>query len=159
MDGKINMTDPLHTAEIRRLAKNLDDAVEAGDVETILSCFTHDCELEFLGIRLGGKAALQRAIEWMYQHLGQIKFEPVLIMVEGNTFFEEFTMVGQPEQESQIRLKATEILIYENDKVRTLRLYFDRLSLAEAFASGLLEKALVRLVSRAFSKKIAPVIK
>ena len=72
--------------EIRRVAKVLDDAVEANDMETVLSCFADECEIEFPGVVLRGKAGLERSLKWLYRELGQIRFEPINIMVDGNKY-------------------------------------------------------------------------
>ena len=47
--------------EIRRLAKLLDDAVESGDIETVLSCFADECVVELPGAMFEGKAGVKRA--------------------------------------------------------------------------------------------------
>lgn len=40
---------------IRKVAVELDNAIERRDTEAISACFANDCEIELLGIRLTGK--------------------------------------------------------------------------------------------------------
>ena len=128
--------------QIRAEAKKLDDAVEDKDMETFLSCFAENCEIELFGIRLQGKEGLQKSIDWMYEKIDQIKFEPITIIVEGNTFFEEFYLLARLENGSEMKIKAAEVLVYENLKVTSLRLYFDRMQLGNLLAKGFFEKFL-----------------
>lgn len=128
--------------QIRAEAKKLDDAVEDKYMATFLSCFAVNCEIELFGIRLQGKEGLQKSIDWMYEKIDQIKFEPITIIVEGNTFFEEFYLLARLENGLETKIKAAEVLVYENLKVTSLRLYFDRLQLGNLFAKGFFEKFL-----------------
>jgi ketosteroid isomerase-like protein len=134
--------------KIRQAAADLDNAIENKDVERIMSGFSDDCEIELLGIRLTGKEGLKKWIDWMYAHLAEIKFEPITIMVDGNVFFEEFILKGRFHDGTEVQSKQAEVLIYENHKVKSLRLYFDRLDFAHSVAKGVISKALVRRVVR-----------
>ena len=133
--------------EIRRAAKRLDDALEERDVETVLSCFTDDCEVEFGGVTLHGKDGLREGLEWLYDRLGTIRFEPVTILIEGNTFFEEFVMKTWKKPGAELQFSAAEVLTYEDGRIKSLRLYLDRLALAKALAKGVVEKWIVRKVA------------
>ena len=79
---------------ILRIAEHLDDAIENRDVDFIISCFTADCEIELLGVKLRGQDGVRRWLDWMYAGISNIKFTPITILVEGNTFFEEFVMTA-----------------------------------------------------------------
>jgi ketosteroid isomerase-like protein len=134
--------------KIRQAAVELDNAIENKDVERILSGFSDDCEIELLGIKLTGKEGLTKWIDWMYTHLAEIKFEPVTIMIDRNVFFEEFILKGRLHDGTEVQSKQAEVLIFENYKVKSLRLYFDRLDFADSVAKGIISKALVRRVVR-----------
>jgi len=149
------MTEKQSPDEIRRAAKLLDDAVEAGDAATVLSCFASDCEIEFPGVTLHGKADLEKALDWLYGELGTIRFLPIKIMIDGDTFFEEFVLQAKRGAEPEVRIKATEVLVYRDYKVTQLRLYFDRLALARVLARGFLETWIVRKVERVSLKGLA----
>ena len=129
--------------EIQRVAMDFDKAVENKDVEQILSSFTDDCEIELLGQRLVGKEGTRKWIDWFYGHLSEVKFEPITIMVEGDTFFEEFIVKARLHNGVEISSKQAEVLRYEDYKIKSLRLYFDRLDFAEVLAKGPISKALV----------------
>ncbi|MGA1822686.1 MAG: nuclear transport factor 2 family protein [Thermoplasmatota archaeon] len=82
----------------------------------------------------------------MYSTLPEIRFEPVTIMIEGNTFFEEFVAVCKLKNGKTIRSRQAEVLIYEDYKVRSLRIYFDRLDFAEAVSDNPLKIAVINRI-------------
>jgi ketosteroid isomerase-like protein len=140
---------------IRKVAKVLDDAVEKQNIEEILSCFSDECDIELLGVRLSGKAGLRKAIGWMFRYLKDISFIPVTIMIEGDAFFEEFIVRAKSKGGKEIEMKQAEVLIYDSDyKVRSLRLYFDRLELADAISSNFLERIAVKRLIKVSLKEL-----
>ena len=132
--------------EIRRVAADFDKAVENKDTEKILSSFADDCEIELLGQRLVGKAGAKKWIDWLYKHLNEVRFEPIIIMVEGNTFFEEFTVKARLYSGAGIKSQQAEVLLYENYKIKSLRLYFDRLDFAESVTGSPFGKIVVNQI-------------
>jgi len=144
------MDKQLSAVKIRKLAKALDDAIEKHDTEELVSYFSDDCVIELPGIKLSGKDGLRKAIAWMYRYLGQITLIPITIIVDNNTFFEEFYVKAKVRRGKEIQVKQTEVLVYDNAyKVQSLRLYFDRLELAAAYVTNPVEKILVNQISKA----------
>ena len=147
------MAKYLDSEKIRELAKNLDDAIENRDTEDVISHFSEICEIELLGIKLTGKEGLKKAISWIYRSLKEITLVPITIMIEGNTFFEEFFVQTKTTAGKEIQVKQSEVLIYDDEyKVKSLRLYFDRLELATAYTSNPLEKLMINRLSKASLK-------
>jgi len=68
--------------EIRKVAMDLDNAVEAKGTEFIFSCFSDDCEMELLGVKLAGKEGARKWINWLYRRLAMVKFLPVTLMAK-----------------------------------------------------------------------------
>ena len=134
--------------KIRKVASDLDKAIENKDVESILSSFSDDCQIELLGIKLTRKDGVRRWIDWMYKHLAEVRFLPVTIMVDGNTFFEEFILKGKLHNGIEVQSKQAEVLTYENYEVKSLRLYFDRLDFADSVVKGSMSKTFVRRLMR-----------
>jgi ketosteroid isomerase-like protein len=130
--------------EIRKYAKALDDAIEGGNIDEVMSYFCDDCEIELLGVKLTGKEGLRKAFNWMYKYLKEMVLVPITIMVDGNVFFEEFMVKAKVKGGKELWVKQSEVLVYDNYKVKSLRLYFDRLELADAFTSNALERAMVK---------------
>jgi ketosteroid isomerase-like protein len=129
---------------IRKLSLDLDKALENKNVELALSSFSDDCEIELLGIKLTGKAGVRRWLQWMYRHLAEVRFTPITTIVEGNVFFEEFLLRGRFHDGTEVESTQAEVLIYEGDKLKVLRLYFDRLDFAGSVAKGRIARAFVR---------------
>jgi ketosteroid isomerase-like protein len=138
------MQDNQSAEKIRKLSLDLDKALENKNVELVLSSFSDACEIELLGIRLTGKAGARKWLQWMYRYLAEVRFTPITIMVEGNMFFEEFILRGRFHDGTEVKSKQAEVLIYEGDKLKVLRLYFDRLDFAGSVAKGRIARAFVR---------------
>ena len=128
---------------------DLDNAIESRDIDHIVSFFADDCEIELMGVTLSGKNGARRWLEWLFDTLVEVKFKPVVIMVENSTFFEEFLLVGTLPNGKVVESKQSEVLVYENYKIKSLRVYFDRLDFADVVAEGFISKRIVRtLISR-----------
>ena len=130
--------------KIKKEAKALDDALEKGITEDILPFFADDCDIEIFGTTLHGKQSLHKALRWMSGHLTNIKLVPIVIMVNNCTFFEEFIVNAQTNNGNEVKIKQAEVLEYDSGyKVKSLRLYFDRLILAKESTTNIFEKWLV----------------
>jgi len=135
--------------DIRRVAMELDEAIERQDIDGIIPFFSEDCELELLGVKLAGKIGLKNAVSWMYSHFKDIKLTPIVITVEGDIFFEEFTMSSRSTDNRGINVKQAEVLVYDDDlKVKRLSLYFDRLEMAEVLGLNPLDKIIVNRIKK-----------
>ena len=144
------MEQQLSPEKIRKLAKALDDAIESQNTEEVISYFSDNCEIELPGIKLSGKDGLRKAVAWMYHYLKGIVLVPITIMVDGNTFFEEFIVRAKIKGGKEIQVKQTEVLVYDDRyRVKSLRLYFDRLELATAYTSNPIEKIMIKQLNKA----------
>jgi ketosteroid isomerase-like protein len=130
--------------QIREYAKSFDDAIERRDMKEVVSYFCDDSEIELLGIKITGKEGLRKAFDWIYKYLKEIILVPITIMVDDNVFFEEFRVKAKVKGGKELRVKQSEVLVWEDDKIKSLRLYFDRLELADAFISNFLERIMVK---------------
>jgi len=141
--------------EIRRVAMDFDNAIESKKLELALSSFADDCEIELPGVRLIGRDGARKWLDWLYKNLAEVKFVPVTVTVDGNTFFEEFILEGKLHNGVEVRSRQAEVLIYENLQIKSLRLYFDRLDFADAVAKGPISRAISRRLVRTSLKGLA----
>lgn len=135
--------------EIRKAAKDFDTAVASKDIDRILASFTDDCEIEILGQTLDGKEGVEKWINWLHKTLKQIKFQPITTLVDGNVFFEEFIIRGRLPSGIGVKSKQAEVLVYENYKIKSLRLYFDRLD----FAGAIVREPFSKVIANRIIKK------
>jgi hypothetical protein len=153
MEKGAGMGSTLNEEKIRTLAKALDDAIEEGNIEELMSYFSEKCEIEFFGIKLAGHNGLKKALAWIFGYLKEIKLIPIVIIIQDNTFFEEFTVRAKTREGREIEVKQAEVLEYgDGYKVESLRLYFDRLELAPAFSSNIFDRMLVKRIKQASLK-------
>ena len=135
----------METERIRSVAKDLDDTLETKDNERIMEFFADDCEIELLGVTLKGKGGVRKWLDWKYEHVAGYELVPVVIMIEGNVFFEEFIVKARLPNGTELESKQAEVRIYDEDyKVKCLRLYFDRLYFADAVTKGPISRFIVR---------------
>jgi len=143
------MNTSLNSEKIRELAKALDDAVEKHDVEKLVSYFSKECEIHLPGITLSGHEGLRKAISWMYRYLKEIVLVPIVIIIQDNIFFEEFSVKANAGGRN-IELRQAEVLECSADyKVKSIRLYFDRLEFAQAFSFNFIDRMLIKRVNKA----------
>jgi ketosteroid isomerase-like protein len=140
------MMDDQIKEKILKVAADLDNDLEKMNIDTLLTYFSKDCEIEMLGITLTGISGVRKWLSWFFKSFSTIKFEPIIIMVEGDVFFEEFYIHGVTQNNKKLTGKIAEILVYENYKIKNLRLYFDRLNFADASITGFLEKKIVNFI-------------
>lgn len=139
------------TEEIRKVAMSLDNAIENKNLDAVMSCFADDCEIELLRHSLYGKTGVKKWFNWLFKNVWQIKFQPIVIIAEGNTLFEEFIIRARLHSGPEVKSKQAEVLVFENDKIKILRIYFDRLDFADVVAKDPVSKA---VVSRVIKKSL-----
>jgi ketosteroid isomerase-like protein len=139
------MTEKQDKNQILKLASDLDNDLELKDIEKLISYFSDDCEIELLGIKLKEIDGLKKWLKWFFEMFDTIRFEPIIIMVEKANFFEEFIIHGTFKNGKSVNVKLAEVLEYENYKIRSLRLYLDRLEFADAI-DGLISKNLINFI-------------
>ena len=132
--------------EIKKVAMDLDNALEKRDIELITSFFSDDCDVELLQLTLKGKDGVRKWLNWMFAQVKEFSLEPVIIIVEGDVFFEEFIVKATLPNGKKLVSKQAEVLIYENYKIKSLRLYFDRLDFADAITTGFVSRKIVESV-------------
>lgn len=130
--------------EVRQAAGELDAALEERDTERVVACFCDDCNIEIPGASLGGHEGVRRWLRWFFDHIASIRFEPVTVMVDGATCFEEYVAHATLWDGWEIDSRQSEVLEYERGRVKSLRLYFDRLDFARAFAGNRVKRAVLR---------------
>ena len=130
--------------EIREIAMAFDKALERKDLQAITEKFADDCEIELLGVKLLGKEGAKKWFNWLHKHVADLKLLPVTIMVDGNTFFEEFTVEATFHDSKKVRSNQAEVLVFENLKIKSLRIYFDRLDFSSSVAKDVISKTIVK---------------
>jgi len=140
------MGEKQSTEEIRNVSIALDNAIENKRLDSVLSCFADDCEIELLRHSLYGKAGVEKWFDWLFKNIRQIKFQPVITMAEGNVLFEEYIMRARLHSGPEIKSKQSEVLVFENNRIKSLRIYFDRLDFVDTVAKDPVSKAVVNRI-------------
>jgi ketosteroid isomerase-like protein len=122
-------------SSIRAAASQLDEALEAGDLDRVVACFAEDCTVELLGVRLHGHEGVRRWLDWVFAHVERIEFSPRVISIHGGVFIEEFGVTGTLASGRRLESQWAEMLTYRDDLVTSLRLYFNPLDFAPALGT------------------------
>ncbi|MEJ2241435.1 MAG: hypothetical protein P8Y18_04760 [Candidatus Bathyarchaeota archaeon] len=129
---------------ILKTALNLDEAIETQNIEVVLSKFSVDCEIKILGIKLSGRNGVKKWMKWQFKHIAKIEFIPIIKMVSGNKFFEEYIAKAKLHGGEEILSNQAVVLEFKNKLIKSLRLYFDRLDFADAVAKDIVSKTIVK---------------
>ncbi|MBD3405516.1 MAG: hypothetical protein GF411_05195 [Candidatus Lokiarchaeota archaeon] len=140
--------------EDRKIAdkvRELGDAVESMEIERIASMFTEDCKIYILNKELTGKEGVRAWLNWLFQNLVSISFEPITAAVKGDTFYEEFLVIGTMRSDEVITSRQAEVIVIDREsmKIKSLRLYFDRMD----FLNSISTDPITRWASRRLKKR------
>ena len=138
--------------KIKKIAMELDHALEKMNIEEIVHFFAEDCEIELLNVKLYGKDGARKWLLWFFSHISEIQFKPVIILIDGNIFFEEFIVKAKLHDGRLVESKQAEVLIYKNYQIQSLRLYFDRLDFADAVAKDFISKGIIKQLIKKSTK-------
>jgi ketosteroid isomerase-like protein len=130
--------------EIRKVAIAFDKTLESKDLQAIIETFADDCEIELLGVKLFGKVGAKKWFSWLYKHVAEIKLLPVTVMVEGDIFFEEYAVKAIFYDGKEASSNQAEVLVFEDLKIKSQRMYFDRLDFSSSVAKDVISKTIVR---------------
>jgi hypothetical protein len=133
---------------IKKIAEEFDIAIETREISSVLDFFSEDCEIELLGIKLYGKKGAKKWIEWLYSNAPKVNFEPVVIITEGNVFYEEFYANVTLPSEKIIKSHQAETLIFENGKLKTLRIFFNPLDFSDVVAKGPISRKIISYIKK-----------
>jgi hypothetical protein len=128
------------------MALSFDKALENKNLDEILDSFTNDCEIELLNIKLVGKEGVRKWFNWLYKHIETLELVPITIIVKENVFFEEFLVKATLNNGKKANSKQAEILVYEDSKIKRLRLYFDRLDFSSSIAKDFISKTIIKQI-------------
>jgi ketosteroid isomerase-like protein len=134
--------------KILKLAEDLDKDLELQDLDKLIPYFSEDCEIEIFGKILKGHSELKKWLEWFFNLFETIKFEPKVIMAEKDRFFEEFVIHVTFHQRTHLSVKIAEVLEYKDYKIKSLRLYLDRLQFSDILTKGFISKKVVNLIKK-----------
>ena len=139
----------LSSNEIRDAAAALDTALMRKDVKEVIESFSDECEIKILSVTLHGKDGVKRWFNWLYSHVAEMKLTPITIMVENNTYFEEYKVEAKLNDGGEAYSSQAEVLVFDGYKIKSLRMYFDRLDFSASVAKGIISKTIVnQLIKR-----------
>ena len=131
---------------IKSAVLDFDNEIEKMNVDKLLEFFTEDCEVIIFNEILKGKEGARKFFDWLFANVIKIKFESVNIMVENDVFFEEFIVKAKLLDGTSVVSNQAEVLVYENYKIKSLRLYLDRLDFANAIATDFISKGIIKTI-------------
>jgi uncharacterized protein (TIGR02246 family) len=142
------VSEALSADEIRQVAQEMADASARGDVEAMASFFRDDGVIYVAGQVLSGTDGVRHAIRWMLDTLGPVRYEHILSAVEGNTLAMEARLTSRTPEGKEFTTRAAQVLIFRGTKVASMRLYIDRLDVAQQLAPGPVQRSIADRIHR-----------
>ena len=98
--------------EIRKIGADFDSFLEKKDLESALSYFHKDTEIQLMGLILKGLTGAEKFLKWIFDNLDEIRFYP-LIIIRNKAAMSEKMLIKRPEL--NIRTVDQEIVIVDTD--------------------------------------------
>lgn len=144
------MEDTQRHERMREVAERFSDSVAKKDVDTIQSCFSEDCIIEFLNVRLEGKLGVREWIKWLYGHMSELVFENNTTVAEGDILVRECVLVGKLHNGIKMKSRQAQIVTFNGDGlIRSFRFYYDRLD----FVESAINRVMATTLRQAFNQK------
>lgn len=132
---------------LKHQASLLKESIREKNSEEVLSYFADNCEMEISDLHLIGKESVSRLLNLIFRIFDELDFEPVTIAASNNTLFEEGIYRARKESKQHYKFKTTEVINYVDNKIESMRLYLDRLILADAVSINNEEKKAVNKIN------------
>lgn len=129
------------------LISELAGALEAGDLDKILSMFTDDIKIVNPFGTFEGKAEVERFLSWNLENVRfeKISEEGIGMLVEGDKAFYDHKVVCQVDG-THAEFLVMSSYVFSSGKFKLWRQVFDRLGIAEQTASGFLPQKVVGVI-------------
>ncbi len=126
---------------IIKLSMDFDNDLESKNLEKLPSYFSDDCQIELLGRTLKGQEGISEWLSWFFSNVDELRIVIINVIVKDNILFEEYALNAVTAEGTRIQSRQAEVIEFDQcNKIRNLRLYFDRID----FASNLLQHSVSR---------------
>jgi ketosteroid isomerase-like protein len=126
--------------QIIQIAIRFDNDLESRNLERLTSYFADDCQIELLGSTLKGKAGVEKWFNWLFDNILKLRLVIINVIVKENILFEEFAINAETVDGLKIHSRQAEVMEFDPcNKIKTLKLYFDRIDLACALLQPSIE--------------------
>ncbi len=149
MKGRAKMSEDKKAEMMREFVKSF----EVNDLDKLASLCTDDIVMSTSMGTFNGKEGLERYFNWITENVKDYKVTEAGngILVQGDKAFFEHTLSGVMEGE-KAEFLAMCAYEFRDDKIKTVRTVFDRLSIAEQASSKWIEKKFVNTIVNQMQK-------
>ena len=134
---------------MKKTVRELDKVLETKNVDKGLSLFSKKCSIEMLGITLKGKTGVKKWFGWLFGSFEKIKIRNLTVFVQGEKMFKEYVLVATLHDGNNICSKQSEVITFYGDKIKNIRIYFDRIDFKDLVADNFIKKIFLdRLVEK-----------
>lgn len=125
------MVNEKREKQIIQIAIRFDNDLESRNLERLTSYFADDCQIELLGSTLRGKAGVEKWFHWLFDNIQNLRLVIINVIVKENILFEEFAISAETADGLKIQSRQAEVMEFDPcNRIKTLKLYFDRIDLA-----------------------------
>ena len=134
---------------MKKTVRELDKVLETKNLRKGLSLFSKNCKIEMLGIELKGKKGAKKWFNWLFESFFKIKVRNLTVFVQKGKIFKEYVLVATLHNGDTIRSKQSEVIKFQGNKIKTIRLYFDRIDFKDLVADNFMKRIFLdRLVEK-----------
>lgn len=131
--------------EIKETVRNLHEAMMGEDVDEVVDFFAEDAKLVTSEGTFEGEEEIREYWQWMDDQFSEVELKETELLIQGDKAAHEFNLSGTVKGES-VEYPGIVIVEISDGKIQELRLYYDRLTLAEQATEGWLKERIVNSV-------------
>ena len=130
--------------QMERVAGEFRDAMQNRDLAALLHLFREDCEIELFDLKLRGHDGVEKWFNWTFGHMKAMQFERLSSAVGGDIFYEEYLLSGVIHNGKKTQSRQARVLVFEGGRVKSFRLYMDRLQFADSVVNDFAGRLIVK---------------
>jgi ketosteroid isomerase-like protein len=132
--------------EIRRIVREVMEALRVGDVEKIFMYDADDMVMSGPNGTFRTRDEQRRVLKGETDQFSDIKFTEKSLLVDGNRAVYEFDAEGKLPDGRKLKMSRVTFFVFEDGKIKETRSYFDRLSIAKQAANGVIQRWVVNSI-------------
>ena len=138
--------------ELKNVIREVHKAAAAQDMEKMRSFYSDDATIVNPEGTFKGKAEIRRYWTWLYQQLSEVLTIEKEIIIQGNKAVHEYMYESTSLKGIKGSVPGVSMLQFENNKIKEVRSYLDRLMIAKQGATGLIGPRLVNTIVNRMEK-------
>ncbi len=139
---------------IKSVIQAAHEAIIKNDVEKLLTCFTADASITDAVGTLRGHDGVRTWIKWLYKSMSKVNLKETGLVIEGDKAAHEYVFEGTTPEGVNVNFSSLAIYEFKDEKIQSLRDYFDILGIAKQMAKGYIAKKAISSIEKQFKQEL-----